>query len=213
LDALYATALGAAGKWDSDKFSEDFRLVLGMVLTSRMPLSDNIIDRLLNLDEDRSSHFILARMHCLLVWSPGEPVRTLHASFSDYLTDPLRCGTNPWSINLPLANRDVALACLQVMKIGLQFNICGLETSYCSNQDVPGLARRIKSAIPDHVAYACRSWANHLQEAPGNKDLQQFVKDFVHSQLLYWLEVWSLIGRVELGSPAMLKTIGWSRVS
>lgn len=211
LDSLYATALHTAGKWDSDAFITDFRSVMGAVVAGRISLSDDIIDSIL-LEGCRSSKVLLSRLKCLLVWSPGKPVHVLHVSFADYLTDPHRCGTKPWFIDLSLANDTLLLGCLRLMRAGLRFNLCGLETSYLSNKDVTGLSHRIKTAIPAHLAYACRFWADHLQAASRSDQLVAELENFVVNHWLYWLEALSLIDSVAIASPALLKTARWVKV-
>ena len=212
LDALYETALNAAGKWDSEAFVADFRAVMGVVLAGRMPLFDETIDAILGLDERTSSTLLLQRLRCLLLWNTGQPVRVLHASFADYLTDPQRCGKNPWIVDLSLANHILAAACLRCMNIGLRFNICGLESSHLGNKDVPDLSDRISAAIPLHLTYACKFWARHLEEATPSEELSTDIKNFTFNNLLYWLEVLSLIDGVNLASPALLKAAKWIRV-
>ena len=212
LDDLYATVLRAAGKWDTDAFLTAFHAIMGMVVAGRIPLSDDNIDRLLGPDGHRSSSAMLSRFRCLLIWNPGKPVRVLHASFADYLTDRHRSGQQPWFIDLAAANNKLVLACLQLMKTGLHFNICALETSHLSNEDVPGLAQCVETAIPSHLAYACQFWADHLCAAPGDNGLTSALHDFVHDSLFYWLEALSLLDKVVLASPSLLKAARWSRV-
>jgi hypothetical protein len=212
LDILYETALDAAGKWDDETFVADFKAVMSVVLASQIPISDEMIDAILSVDERTPSAFLLLHMRYLLLWSPGQPVRLLHASFADYLTDPRRCGKKPWSIDLPTANHALAVACLQRMNVGLHFNICGLESSYLGNADVSDLPERISSAIPAYLMYACTFWAQHVQAAPQSGTILNKIHDFAYNKLLYWLEVLSLIGKVNLASPALLRATKWIRV-
>ena len=213
LDALYATALESAGRWDSKEFSADFRSVVGTVLAGRIPLSEAMIDQLLGLGGGNSTKMILARLGCLLSSTSGQPVRTLHASFADYLTDPARSGKKPWMIDLSLVNDALARGCLRLMKAGLHFNICGLETSYLRNEDVTNLPQLIEMAIPAQLSYACQFWGDHVQTAPRSEVLCSEMTDFMRSRFLYWLEVLSLIDHVPLATPALLKTIRWIKVS
>jgi len=213
LDALYATALHAAGEWDSDKFSTDFRSMVGTVLAGRIPLSEEMISQLLGLGGSNSTKMMLARLGCLLSSTPGQPVRTLHASFADYLTDPTRSGNKPWMIDLSLVNDALVRGCLRLMKAGLRFNICGLETSYLRNEDVTNLPQLIEMAIPAQLSYACQFWGDHVQTAPRSEVLCSEMTDFMRSRFLYWLEVLSLIGHVSLATPTLLKTIRWVKVS
>jgi hypothetical protein len=213
LDALYETALKAAGKWDSETFVAEFHAVMSVVIAGRIPVSDDMIDAILNPDGRTPSMFVLPRLRCLLSWHQGRPVRVLHASFADYLTNPLRCGKHPWKIDLHTANHTLAVACLHRMATGLHFNICGLESSHVGNADVPGLSARISIAIPLHLAYACQFWANHIQSTTYSDALLNEIAHFAYHNLLYWLEVLSLIGELNGAGSALLKVAKWSRVS
>jgi hypothetical protein len=213
LDALYVTALQTAGKWDNDAFIIDFQLILGVVLVGRIPLSNDIIDHILKLDWHMMSNVMLSRLQCLLIWTPGHPVQILHASFADYLTNPSRSGKEPWFINIYAAHDTLALGCLQLMKAGLHFNICGLETSHLPNKDIPGLSQQIEKAIPPQLSYACQFWADHLHATLGSDILEGNLQDFIYNNLLYWFEALSLLDYVPLASPALLKAAQWSKVS
>jgi len=50
---------------------------------------------------------------------------------------------------------DMAIALLCVLHGGLCFNICGLESSYLFNLEVPDLAKRVKAKIPSCLSYSC----------------------------------------------------------
>jgi hypothetical protein len=208
LDSLYAMALNGAGKWDKDSTA-----VLGVVVTAREPLSDTTIDHILGLHGNRSSTFILSRLRCLLQWSHGQPVRILHASFADYLTDATRCGNQPWFISISFYHHFVSLSCFRIMKMELKFNICGLETSHVSNDEVLDLPIRIHKCIPNHLSYACRFWAEHLQRTDFQPDVLACLDKFLRRQLLYWLEVLSVIKAVHIASPALSSIVDRTQVS
>ena len=214
LDALYGTALETALKWDSDEVTHDFRAVLGAIVVGRVPLSDDSLDLMLGLGGHRSSRFILSRLLCLLHWTPGQLVQTLHASFVDYLSDPDRCKNHPWFIDVPAYHEIFTLACFRHMEAGLRFNICELETSHIFNDGVPNLDARIKDCIPDHLSYACRFWADHLRGA--NRDSASgtlvYLKDFLYTRLLHWLEVLSLVKEISIASRILKSTVDWSKV-
>ena len=213
LDVLYEKALNSVGLWDSHGFSTDFRAIMGVVLAGRIPLSDNTIDHLLGLDGPKQSRAMLSRLQSLLIWSPGKTIQVLHMSFGTYLTDPIRSGQQPWFIDLSVVNEILAVGCLRLMRHGLRFDICNLESSHLRNEDIADLTQRIEAAIPSHLAYACQFWADHLQAAPGVATLANDLHHFIHDFLLYWLEVLSLLGNVPFALPALQKTAQWSRVS
>jgi hypothetical protein len=213
LDDLYATALRTAGQWDRDEVAKDFRAVLGVIVLARVPLEDMAIDCILRLDRSHSSCFILSRLRCLLHWSLGQHVQILHASFADYLTDRHRCGSHPWFIDTSVHHQSLAVACFWIMKVELKFNICQLKTSHLSNDDVPGIQAYIQNCIGTHLSYACCFWADHLQETVFEPDILLSLENLLHHQLLYWLEVLSLIKEVPIASSALLSAAHWTSVS
>ena len=213
LDALYSTALHTSGNWDWDKSATDFRAVLGVIITAREPLSDITIDHVLGLDGHRSSTFILSHLHCLIQWTQGQAAKPLHSSFADYLTDAHRCGSQPWFIDISVHHELLALGCFRIMKTGLKFNICKLETSYVSNDNICDLNARIKNHIPLYLGYACRFWADHLQKTKFTPTTLLVVNDFFSYRLLFWLEVLSILKEVHIASPALLFTADWAQVN
>ncbi|KAI5122866.1 hypothetical protein M0805_003159 [Coniferiporia weirii] len=123
-----------------------------------------------------------------------------HPSFLDFAntqTHSQDYWTNPASMDMIMSAR-----CLKVMDSMLKFNICGLETSYLLNEDVPGLQGKINSHIPQHLQYSCLYWMNHLVSYNG------IDADTIHGLLgqvfcgpksLYWLECLSLIEELKSG--------------
>ena len=95
----------------------------------------------------------------------------------------------------------------------LKFNICQLETSHQRNKDVSDLAERIKEAISSHLSYSCRFWADHLRSTNFTFDMNVEIQDFLHTRLLLWLEVLSLIKEVNIASKALLSVIEWTQVN
>jgi hypothetical protein len=98
------------------------------------------------------------------------------------------------------------------MKSGLRFNIAGLETSHCRNADVPDLATRIEKSILPHLSYGCRFWADHLGATAYDTGILKEVKDFLYYRILYWLEVLSLIKKVNMASGMLLSVLRWNQV-
>jgi hypothetical protein len=155
----------------------------------------------------------LSRLRCLFQWTQGQAAKTLHASFADYLTDAHRCGSQPWFIDVSAHHELLALGCFQIMKAKLKFNICDLDTSYISNDNVHDLNARVQDHIPIYLSYACRFWADHLQETKFTPMALLDVDDFLSHQLLFWLEVLSLVKEIYIASPALLSTANWALVS
>ncbi|KAJ7190110.1 hypothetical protein GGX14DRAFT_546974 [Mycena pura] len=134
LDQLYTIALESSADWADPEFIEVAPSVLGAIILARMPLSDKTLDALLGLGAGVSAR-VLEKLGCVIQWRRGQPARTLHASFGDYLTDPKRSTGHPWHIDSKMQNQSLALGCLRVLRDKLQFNICGLEDSHLLNSE------------------------------------------------------------------------------
>jgi hypothetical protein len=107
--------------------------------------------------------------------------------------------------------------CFQIMNANLRFNICGLETSHLHNNQVEDLAACIQQCIPACLSYACRFAAKHLWDTDNDMPLYQellaHVAEFLHVQLLHWLEVMSLIGEVPMALACLQSIKQWIQVS
>ncbi|KAJ7455882.1 WD40 repeat-like protein [Mycena latifolia] len=206
LDALYTVALRNSAPWEDETFSQEGLAVLGTIVLSRMPVTDNTIDALLGFDKGRSSE-VLEYLGCVLQWTRGHPAQILHASFSDYLTDRRRSGSLPWFIEHKMQNKYLALGCFSILKAELQFNICGLEDSCILNADVPDLSDRIATHISPHLSYASQFWAKHLHDGgPGDETIRSEFHLFMTHHFLYWLEVLSLTNHIKVAAET-LRTI------
>lgn len=123
LRQLYKTALQSAGNWDDKSFCDDFRDILGMIITAQRPLSCQSVDALLELP--RPSVLTVSRLGSVLRGSGEEPIHILHTSFHDYLT--LREPLEPWAINNEQYNTYVAYRCITHLHQKLHENMCDLK--------------------------------------------------------------------------------------
>jgi len=217
VDGLYRSILEEIfgdGEDLTDDVKRRFHLVMGCMLTAREPLSMSALQKLCNEDEsDTDVHDIVGPMGALLSLPTREsdPITLLHTSFRDFLTDHDR--SKSYYIDTSLHHDGLALSCLRVMMDELCFNICQLETSHLSNDDVVDLATRTKKHISSQLSYSCRFWADHVCTTTFTLDISAKVKEFFSTKLLYWLEVLSLIKKVPDASAVLSSIIGWSQVS
>ena len=139
------------------------------------------------------------------------PVRPLHASFYDFLLDKERSGE--FYIAQDDVHHDLAVASLSVMQAGLQFNICGLETSYVANSEVADLDKRVEENIPSYLLYACQFWATHLQGVAFDVELPGLVGQFVTGKyILFWLEALGVSKMIGKAYWALRSVEGWFEV-
>ncbi|KAG2036722.1 hypothetical protein BDR03DRAFT_898125 [Suillus americanus] len=140
------------------------------------------------------------------------PIRPLHASLHDFLTDERSSGE--FFIDLSKAQRNLAFASLRVMEHGLRFNICNLKSSYLPNSDDSGLQERVQKYIPPHLSYSSRFWTSHVRTTSFDKELAKEVKLFFdHERLFFWLESLALINALSGAGPALPPIAQWLKVS
>ncbi|KAJ7744044.1 WD40 repeat-like protein [Mycena maculata] len=202
LDDLYAVALRNSGPWEHARFAADAHAVLVCVVLGRTPMTDVTMDTLLDF-RSLTSAKVLRNLGCVVQWGPGAQARTLHASFSDYLTDPTRSAGKPWTIDTAIGHHRLALGCLKILDTELKFNICGLEDSHLLNADVHDMSDRVAARISAPLSYSCRFWFNHLQEAPFEQTIFLAIDKFYHVKFLYWLEVLSLLCQIPIAVAAL----------
>jgi len=131
-------------------------------------------------------------------------IRFRHSSISDFFVSD-DCQAD-YQVNLRDANMELGIACLDTMVEQLRFNICGLEDSRLANADVKDLGSRIKENISDALQYSSLYWSNHLCFTPdiGERRVWDKLKKFFEGpHALYWVEVLSITGVLEIGVPSL----------
>ncbi|KAF8954093.1 hypothetical protein BDZ97DRAFT_1711901, partial [Flammula alnicola] len=217
LDTLYDTLLQEMCADNDEDDMQVFRSVMGQILSLYEPLSLSALKTIRKhcpsglIDADDISS-VVKHMGSLLsgITNDSVPIRPLHSSFHDYLTD--RSRSKAFYIDTSLHRNDLAFSTLQVMKAELRFNICGLESSYLLNSDVPDLAERIKRSISSAVSYSCRYWTAHVEATVFDSEIANQVKEFFNRQFLFWIEVLSLIKSVQIAAPTLSSIMKWITV-
>ena len=128
------------------------------------------------------------------------------------MADPKRCTDHRFFIDPAIYHREILLSCLNLMNERLERNICRIDDHVLlSNvEDLP--ARRV-TYIGDAVGYTCCFWANHLMMTPGcGPDVEEVWKaidKFFTIHLLFWIEVLSLRGDLDVGVHALNDVQKW----
>ena len=195
---------------------ERFKSVMAQILGTMEPLSLGSLASmrhhfkgLVNINIPR----VLAPMAALLsgTTDPSVPIRPLHASFADFLTD--RDRSHEFFVDVYPIHNDLAFASLGIMKAKLEFNICRLPSSYLPNVEISDLDSRIKERIPSELAYSCRFWTDHVRQAPFNSALVVEVRAlFNNERLLFWFEALSLLKLVNTCAGSLSSIIQWVMV-
>lgn len=180
IDAIYRTALEAAGDWTDEDFIADFRSTIGSVLVAKTPLSCDGLDELLRDSRSTLSLPIVLQLGCVLQQSPA--VRMLHPSFLDFLSNKSRAKRQEWFFEVSEWELHFGMRCVLIMDRLLHRNMCNLVLA----RDYTG------GNLSEPLAYACLSWADHLGSAIYDA---AFVKStlcpFLHHHFLHWrIESW-----------------------
>jgi len=192
LDDMYNLVLTRAsdGNKVEDSELEETLRALACILNARAPLSIAGLADLLGrgVEDLRGS---LERLYAVLympdsIDHPG--LRTVHASFGDYLFE----RADP-KVLIPSSLGDKLLAegCLLVMRNRLCFNVSQSRSSYEFNQNTrPG-------SITHSLEYACLQWIYHvaLTSVPSGLDVE--IDAVFRSRFLFWLEVMSILGHIQ----------------
>ena len=210
LDSLYTSILQAAfSKGDPDVYSK-VRTTLGTIVMVVNPLPPFAIAQLTGLKSKQVVQYLKLIQSLLAVGEdPNQPVKPFHKSFPDFLTDPLRCVdtrfyTSPTRLHLKLT-----MGCLRLMNSELEQDFLSLP-EYSLNSEIEDLQTRIDGRVSLALQYACRSWHNHLTQTKGEiTDVIPYLRDFLESKFLAWLEVLSVLGDMGSASVVLEKLMEW----
>ncbi|QRV97718.1 WD repeat-containing protein [Ceratobasidium sp. AG-Ba] len=196
IDGLYSSILKPilSGSNVHRIVRERITTILHTVICTREPLSLSVMAKLLGLDGPNAVHKALQPLLSVLqISSSDSTITTLHESFPNYLLDKSR--SNEFHCDEGTHNDYLAELCFkQIKAVDPPFNICGLESSYVFDRDVPDMNARIKRCISDELFYACQYWASHFRIARHSGKLCVSLFEFLSKRLLLWLEVMNLKG-------------------
>ncbi|KAG8981784.1 hypothetical protein FRB93_008376, partial [Tulasnella sp. JGI-2019a] len=211
LDDIYAQIIDRACPAGSDDdLLELFRDVLGTLMVPRVPINTHAVASLLSHDKSQHEEFayrirntVLSYLQAVLIVPDvetseivegAEPIRFIHTSFIDYLTDRSRCPPR-FLLDLRKQHERLAIGCLQRMG-DLKRNMCNLDPSFL-NSEVEDLEQRIRDNLSPGLQYACANMPRHVSETSADSvEVASLVREFADLKLMYWLEALSLMGRV-----------------
>ena len=161
---------------------------MGTILVSIEPVSPTTIDKLIK--PARPSLHTISHLGCVVHWSSDQPLRILHPSFADFLTDHERCTVAKWHIDLPSHHRRLVHQCLKYLNEKLRENVLGKK------RDCNG--RFYDYSTPECLAYASTYWIEHLCRVTDDDVaiLVGEVDQFLKQHLLHWFEVMSTVNRI-----------------
>ena len=197
LDGLYLEVLKYAV---SETGMNQFKLMMGLIVTAEIPLSINTLNGLCWQEGGKKlAPALVQPLGALLLGTtdPDTPLQPLHASFAEFIIDLER--SDKFHVNVNEAHAIFASSCLHVMNNSLKHDLCNIGDifiQYLDIEDYPGLMQK----IPAELQYACQFWNSHLYEVDTNVDsLLQQIETFLFNHLLHWIESLGLMQQLEGG--------------
>ncbi|KIL62283.1 hypothetical protein M378DRAFT_800456 [Amanita muscaria Koide BX008] len=205
LDHFYAIILRnvVPENCDDDEIVNRYRSVVGAIIAVQRPLPVSTLTHLVAIDVD-DIHAVLDHLQSVILLDGDDVPRVYHKSFPDSLTDQARCKNPLLRIDPRICHVQIATRCFEIMDKHLKYNILGLGdwARFMNNED--GLKEdgitdeQLEEKIPQQLHYSCVYWANHLGVANvEDADLINGLEKFVDEHMLHWLEVLSLIGKLD----------------
>ena len=199
LDTLYTTALQYAGQSTDLAFGADFGVIMGTLLVLRNPLSLSVIIELLKaVDKAPRLRHTIDKLGSVLY--DNGIIRILHPSFADFLSRRDRCTCDAWFIDTTLHNIRVTRNCLDRLDF-LKENVCNLT-----------LSRRAQASLPEHIAYACIFWVEHVCLIEDTSFIADMLSAFLFKHLLHWFEAMSILKRSKDTKEMMRRLRDWHAV-
>ena len=214
LDTHEGTPSDAANGHSSDVFRE----TMGAIVLSKQPLTMADLKYFLQ-DQFPSTSGASIEDVCyrlLPIISIESEIKIRHNAYRDYLIDSKRCTLFDDAFH-GNAHRKMTILCLKIMQHELKFNICGLKSSYRMNSQVEDKDSLIGKCIPSYLAYACQYWADHLcgisVVEQRDSEIIYLLRNFLNTQLLYWLEVLSALSKCHIAPKSLLVAAEWLEAS
>ena len=213
LDWIYTQTLNIAIPPNSSPdILSRFHSLIGMIVLSKDPLPIRPLAILLQTGPNDVKVALVHLQSIIFLAEPEDTPRIYHKSFSDFITNAERCSHDPrFHISIGTQHAFIARNCFRVMDEQLHPNICDLKfpERYLNNHEIQHL---LKDRISPELQYACLYWAIHLSSAEKDDNLSSLLERFSFAHLLHWLEVLSLMGRLDVGyialDSAMKFTVG-----
>ncbi|KAK8877786.1 g-protein beta wd-40 repeats containing [Apiospora arundinis] len=175
---------------------------LGSLVLLATPLPASSLAALLDMG---NVSWWLRELHAVLDIppEPQKPVRLLHKSFSDFLLGSDVSNAGLYGVDVKQTHTLLATKCIQRMAAGLQRDICGIRKLDASRHDVD--EDTLDRCIPSELKYACLHWVGHLQSS--GRLFHYDIHAFLYEHILHWIEVLSLIGRLQEGANSIRKLL------
>jgi phosphoglycolate phosphatase-like HAD superfamily hydrolase len=220
LDELYSYILQEAGGPSTlfDSVDDDLRSTLIALVLAQQPLTADALAVIAGVDQDVCRE-CLRRISALLDYQhdSDEPVRLMHLSFPDFLSDPRRCSALPgYVVDVASDHLRIVEHGLELMNGCLRYDICRIRDPSLLNSEVVDLEERLITYVSESLRYAClfwvMHWLEHIRTAGTQSRIPTGLEYFCERHLLHWIEVLSLTGNLYAVQRTMVDLISDMKV-
>lgn len=207
LSHLYLTILRQLFRERSDRTTlSTLQHVLGCLICAVVPTSLETIAHLAPSSSDLKKECARIRANVLnhlgsfviVPTDPRQPIRFLHSSIIDFLTNSDLCSDTRFYIDSLKHHTNLAERCLAVLDRQAMLRSTSIEAFAASG-----------------LQYAASYWANHLETVPSlnpPRELIDLMSAFACKNLLHWMEVLARIGSLGSGPTSARRCTVWLKV-
>jgi len=220
IDELYGAILERALGEKNIEEKQVARMVLKLVVCAQTPLTLAGIVDLLNVSEYIKIEIVTSDVCIALELLPSvisTPVDEVgvatpfHASFPDFLFDECRCGSVNY-IPFRQSHQELGRLCLQFIDKSLTMDdISG--SGRWQTVDAIVKQKEVGSCISSALAYACMFWGSHIETNDEISSLCKELEHFLQHRVLRWLEVLSLLRRLDIAVEVLQRMKDCKHVS
>ncbi|EDQ99583.1 ectomycorrhiza-induced ankyrin-domain/NACHT-domain containing protein [Laccaria bicolor S238N-H82] len=207
IDSLYVHVLEKVCEDKELDEVEDMRNVLSITIFLQNPLS---MEAITSLSPESDVQLYLSWLTSVIHIpdQPGAVIAPFHASFPDFITNPVRCSPERCpsfpSLVASKGHTLIALKCLMLMNKSLKHNICEVPKELILSRRDRANSLENAGKISEALKYSCTYWADHLAEV---KEFDSVLVDtlgvFLHKHLLHWIECLSILGELQTGLKSL----------
>lgn len=206
LDKMYLGILRSSiPRRYSTEYVFNFQRVVGAIVVLEGPLPLSSLANFLEM-EVSDVQITLQNLHSIMApASSNQAPQLYHKSFPDFITDDTRCVDVQFYIVPGEHHAQVAQFCFVIMDKNLHANMYELHGLHKYRTNVEIVEENLNRKIADELKYACIYWAAHLSKS-GDDNAEELLKalhKFSFTHMLHWIEVLSLIGKLEVAYPAL----------
>jgi NACHT domain len=218
LDHLYFIALRCAGpgaRFHGEDFHRAFQAVVGAITVLKVPMAIAPMEQLCGaVGADKMVRNLGSVIRFDFYDSLGtmeETVQFIHPSFREFITSAHRSGE--FFVDQEVHNSRLARCCLTIMHLLLKRDICHLKDPSKLNLEVQDFPERMDACVPVVLRYACCFWIEHVcSSSPGGIEWLELLEKFFTEKVLNWIEVLSLMGKLETIQLPLERLYTWLKV-